>query len=420
MIFSRLSSASMAFVLLFPTVGYYTLATYVNFIIPEGSIGGIAIRVISLVVLLTAYARLSPRMTRPVLPILSYASIFLFIYSFRLIQNIYVDDIYSGQRAILVMSIFFLSGIIPAYLLAAIERGINDRELAWATSAFSFAFVVGIIINRDALAMTSESRMTLDKVNPIALAYVSSSFLLFYFLRFTKSKWTILEALSIVPILLVVVSLSRSRGMMISTAITFLVYVLVLKGNRRIWAVAGLATAAVMVLTFLSPEYQSIVFEALSRIDVDNDMSTAGRALAFKGAWAQFLENPFFGRYVVERLTGYYPHNIYIESLMSVGLVGTVPFAIHLVMALRSSIGLIRNSEGSFAGAFVALLFIREAVGAAASGGIWSVSGFWISSFLVIVMWQSKKVALTRSAFDARSLESINARVRYLRGRGSA
>lgn len=420
MVFSHLFSASMAFVLLFPTVGYYTLATYANFIIPDGSIGGVAIRVLSTIVLCIAYARFSSRMVRPVFPALTWASLFLFIYSCRLLQNVFIDDIYSDQRATLVLSIFFLSSLIPAYLLATMERGMSDREMAWVTSAFSFAFVVGIIINRDALAMTSESRMALDKVNPIALAYVSSSFILFYFLRFTKSKWAMAESLCIVPILLVVVSLSRSRGMLISTAITLLFYVLVVKGTRRIWTIAGLATAAVMVLTFLSPEYQSIVVKALSRINVDSDLSTAGRAAAFQGAWDQFLENPFFGRYVVERLTGFYPHNIYIEALMSVGLVGAVPFTIHVVMAFRSAIGLIRNSEGSFAGVFVSLLFVRDAVGAAASGGIWSVSGFWISSFLVVVMWRSKKVALTRSAFDARSPESTNARLRYLRGRGSA
>jgi O-antigen ligase len=258
-------------------------------------------------------------------------------------------------------------------------------------SLFAALFIVGMVLNREALSQTAEIRMSLDKINPIALAYVASSLMLFYMLAFARSKRAMIEALLVVPVLLLIVSLTRSRGMMISTAITLAVYVLALKGTRRIWVMTGLGGVAAVIGYYANPEYVGYVAEALNRIDVVEDQSTAGRVLALHGAWDQFWADPAFGRYAIELQTQFYPHNIYLESLMAVGLLGTVPFAVHCAMAARAAIGLIREKAASFTRVFIALLFIRDAIGAAASGSLWGATAFWITSFLVIAMWYGRQ-----------------------------
>lgn len=386
-----LASPASAFLLLFPTIGFYTLAAYVNVVAPEGSTGSIVIRAASLAILLIAWVGVPKKHRRRFGSLFLPATIFIAIYSYRLFDNIVFSEINIPPGNILVITVFFLSGIVPAYLLASIDRSINDKDMTTLLSLFSLLFVVGMILNREALMATAERRMMLDKINPIALAYVSSSLMLFYFLSFTRSKWIMFEALLIVPILLLIVSLARSRGMLISTGIALAIYLLVLKGTRRIWTLAGLAIVGATVGLYANPEYIDHVTKALGRIDTESDMSTVGRVMAFQGAWEQFLTDPFLGRYAIELSTNYYPHNIYLESLMSVGLIGTVPFMIHFGMALRAAIGLIRERNASFTRVFVALLFVRDAIGAAGSGGLWSVSGYWITSFLVIVMWYGRR-----------------------------
>jgi O-antigen ligase len=381
------TSPAAAFVLLFPTLGYYTLATYVNVIDPASSLGSIVIRAGSLLVLFVAFASLARHQKRSLGYLLLPASLFLVFYSYRVMENVLYRDMIIPPGNLVVVLTFLMSCIVPAYMLAWSERGIRDDDMRAAASLLAILFVVGMALNWEALVASSERRLALEKVNPISLAYVASSLMLFYLLAFSGSKRAKIEAIVIVPIMLLIVSLARSRGMILSTGLTLVVYVLALHGKRRIKALLLFVSVGLAIGLCADPRYLENVMQALSLIDMDADISTASRAVSFQGAWLQFLDHPLFGRYAVELQLNYYPHNIYLESLMSVGLIGTVPFAIHLTMALRAAWGLLRERERSLSRAFVALLFIREAIGAAASGAIWSVAGFWITSFLVIAMW---------------------------------
>lgn len=386
-------SPSAAFLLIFPTVGYYTLATYSNFLSESDSnSGGTLIRAGSLFVLLIAWVRVPREQRNRFQGMLLPATLFILLYSYRLLENMWFEGMDIAPGNTLILLIFFLSGVVPAFILASMQRALRDEDMIALLSVFSVLFIVGIWFNRDLLMQSaSERRMMLDKVNPIALAYVASSFIIFYLLGVNRSKRAVIEAIVFVPVLLMVVALARSRGMMISTGLAIVVYVLVIKGTRRLWTLGGLLAAAVVVVAYADSQYIEQVTDALNRLDPNTDMSTAGHLLAFQGAWNQFLTDPLFGRYAIELVTGYYPHNIYLESLMSVGIVGTIPFIVHLALASFASFRIIRERNGSFTQNFIALLFIRDAIGAAGSGGVWSVSGFWVTSFVVIMMWHGRR-----------------------------
>jgi hypothetical protein len=388
--FRLVATPAAAFLFLFPTIGYYTVAAYMNVLLPEGNTGGIATRIASLSVLIFTFFKTVKKKGRHFNRFLLPATIFFIFYCYRLLENMFFLELEIRPGNTFVLLSLFFSSIIPAYMLASMARVIRDEDMIPLLSIFAVLFLVGMALNRDMLIATaSEQRAALEKINPISLAYVVSSLLLFYMLTFARSKATMIEALMIVPVLLLIVSMARSRGMIISTCITLIVYVLALRGTRKIWTLIGLGGAAAAIGFYADPEHVASVIEALDQ--VGQDRSSAERAVTFEGAWNQFLEDPVFGRYAIEFQLNFYPHNIYLESLMSVGVVGTAPFIVHLGMALRAAIGLIREKDASFTHVFVALLFIRDGIGAAASGAIWGASGFWIASFIVIAMWYGRR-----------------------------
>lgn len=391
-VFRFLTSPAAAFLLLFPTIGYYTFAAYVNVFSPEGSVGNIVIRAGSLVILFIAFTSVRARQRKCFNKFLIPVTIFLFFYTLRLVENIlFLDiEIISGNN-ILVLMIFFLSSIIPSYVLALIEPAIRDEDIVALLSGFAILFLVGVWLNREALAESAEVRMMLTKINPISLSYVAISFILYYLLQFSRFKRMIIEALLITPVLLVIISLARSRGAIISGILTLIIYILISKGRRRVSMLVILSSVATLITLFADPIYLESAIDALNRIDTHDDLSTKSRILSFGGAWEQFLENPLIGRYAIELQTGGYSHNILLDSLMSVGLIGSIPFALHLGFSLRAAIGIIRNHTLSFAHVFIALLFVRDLIGSQFSGSLWGSSGLWITSFIVISIWYGRK-----------------------------
>lgn len=384
-VFSTAFSPASAFA--FGTLGYYSLAIMVGSGGEESKGFSIYIRLFLFALVIIAYIRPAPRPFSRLGQIMLPATIFLLIYTLRLFENIFISDVVVASGAAVVMGMFLVGGIIPSYMISARFRGIQDRDFVVVTITLFACMVAGLIINRDLLLESSATRMGLEKINPISLGHLGFSFLIFFVLSFKRSLW--IKALAVVgiPLMAVVIVYARSRGPYLAGAGALLLYILLLKGTRRIWLMSGFGLAAIVGGYIIDPDLFAIVTTQLSRTDVVSDMSNQLRVVSFTGAWNQFLENSLVGRYVVEMQTGYYPHNIYLESLMSVGIIGTVPFVIHLILTFRSVAGIIRHKGATIWATFAAVSFVREAIGSAVSGSIWGNTGFWITSFVSIVVW---------------------------------
>ena len=375
-----------AFLLLFPTIGYYILAGIVNIFDPAGSTGTIAIRLGALVLLVLGIIHLRRGTWLPFLPVFFPGTLFLLAYGARLVENVVIQDMVIPPDTNQVLLLFLFASAIPALLMGRAALALRENDLRLLMTAYLGLFALVMALNIGDLSDVGSERLMLTKINPIALAYICSSFLLYYLVFWRASKRVLIETVLAAPFLITIIAMARSRGMMIATAATLVVYVLALRGTARIFAAVGVGAGALILAVFAFPEQFALMTEALGRIDTENDMSTAGRALSFQGAWHQFLEDPAFGRYAIELLTNYYPHNIYLEALMAVGLTGSILFAFHIAFSVRAAIAIIRDKAAPRMHLFVALLFIRDAVGAAASGAVWSASGFWITSFVIIAV----------------------------------
>nr|WP_029355744.1 O-antigen ligase family protein [Mesorhizobium ciceri] len=287
----------------------------------------------------------------------------------------------------MVFSIFLVTSVGTTLLVASMDRAIKNADMILAMNTLCIIFLFGLYLNRDMLFVSQGDRMTLDKINPIAMGHTAFAFLIYFFLVLGKTKKLTIQSAILGPMLLLVVVFSRSRGAYIAGAGALLVYILLLKGSKRVFAVLGALVVAMAILATSGVELIDVVIARLQTINVDADQSTMIRSQLFAGAWSQFLESPVFGRYAVEMRFNFYPHNIYLESLMAVGALGSLPFAAHIVLALRSTVGIIRSGKFPLAAVLAAVLFIREAIAGLASGSLWGNSLFWVTSALTISFW---------------------------------
>lgn len=386
-----LLSPSCVFALSFPTIGYYTFSTYVSLLEADSNLPIIVYRAVSLLFLLVSFV--CAWRYRSAIPLQAWPGLFfLVIYLLRLVENAWVQQIRIPPDTTTALLVFAV-GTIPAVIaLMAIWRQISEADSQKVFSAFALLFVIGAVL---VLLQTGQDltyrRLAFEKVNPISLAYTCSSFLIFYFVVGRKSKRVAIEATVAVPVLIYIAANAQSRGMIISTGMCFLIAIIVQRGKARMVNISVLAILSAIAVLAIEPAVFEKALLALQRIDVISDRSTVLRVLSFQGAYQQFLDDPLFGRYVNEQLTNYYPHNIYLESLMSVGLLGSAPFFLHTFLALKSAILVLRLKNANWVWTFISILFIREAVASAASGSLWGNTGFWMTSFLVIAIWSGHR-----------------------------
>jgi hypothetical protein len=379
-------------------MGYYSFAGFSNYFVPDSNIGGIVIRSSVLLLTIVSFMLTDRRGIPAIGAVFVPAFIFILAYCLRLFENIFLSGIDIFPGPVTIFSMLILGSIFPAFLLARMIGRVTDNQFASAGACLSVVFIGAMALNANNLGSTADVRLELDKINPISLGYTALSFLIFYLFYWRESKLLTLMAAIVTPFLLYIFIYSRSRGPYVACMAMLLAYVLQLKGTKRTWMIVAAVAAGTTVMLFGVREYMGIIFEQFERTDVNFDESTWVHYMAAVGAWQQFLDDFLIGRYAVELVTAYYPHNIYLESLMSVGLIGSTPFAIHLALAGRATVGIFRSGEFPIFAAAIATQFIVECLEGAFSGALWGDSNFWILSFAVVALWygRPRKVNLSR------------------------
>ncbi|MER8689021.1 MULTISPECIES: O-antigen ligase family protein [unclassified Mesorhizobium] len=379
--------------------GIYAFAGLINKFDPESSTGSILVR-LAIVLITVGSFTLLPGKLRSTTAALLPMKIFFVFYLCRLIENVYVSSIAISPGPGMIFSVFLVTSVGATLLIASMDRAIRNTDLIFVMNILCVLFLVGLYLNRDMLFVSQGERMSLDKINPIAMGHTAFAFLIYFFLAVGKTKKLTIQSIILGPLLLLVVVFSGSRGAYIAGAGSLLVYILLLKGSKRVFAILGALAVAMVILASSGLELIDVVIARLQTINVDADQSTMIRSQLYAGAWRQFQEDPLFGRYAVEMQFNFYPHNIYLESLMSVGAFGSLPFAAHIILALRSTVGIIRSGKFPLAAVLAAVIFIREAIAGLASGSLWGNSVFWVTSALTISFWYGYQgfLAKTRNA----------------------
>lgn len=151
-----------------------------------------------------------------------------------------------------------------------------------------------------------------------------------------------------------------------------------------VWAIVLAALLAMGIWKMRSMALENFAF--LDRIHEmvleQQDGQGNIRQAIWKRAWYQFTVNPIFGDSIINDVGYFYSHNIFMDALMSVGIVGTIPFLFWFFLSFRYFIRLPSERKRQLSVLFVA--YLAALLLSMTSGGLFTVPEVWILSAAVI------------------------------------
>jgi O-antigen ligase len=245
------------------------------------------------------------------------------------------------------------------------------------------------MLGSGAITVIWDSRVSTEVLNPISVGYLGASVVVLCLAR--PFRWPGEGRLpgawrGLVFLLLglggaVLAVASGSRGPLLALVLVVAAWLVMspVQRSRRGWriaarvafavlAIAGVTAAAVLVVEILGIN----PFERFIWLLEDDSVGYRRQALA--GSMAQFAMHPWFGDALIERSTLDYPHNIYVESLMSVGLVGTLGLVVFTATAVLAALRLLRRDVDA---AWLGMLCLLQVFGSLTSGALYLSDAFW-------------------------------------------
>lgn len=287
----------------------------------------------------------------------------------------------------------FAVGVCLIPLVAMFELPARATlRLAWALSLAVVATAsLGLLwlLGTGAITVIWDSRVSTEVLNPITVGYLGASLVVLCLARpfhlpgelpgpapLRGAAWFLLGAagagLSVA---------SGSRGPLLALALVVAAWLVLSPVQRRhrgwriaarvgfaLLVVAAIAVAAVVVTELLGVN----PFKRFLWLLEDDSVGYRRQALA--GSLAQFASSPWFGDALIERSTLDYPHNIYVESLMSVGIVGTAGLLVFTLAVVRAAVTLLRREVSA---AWVGMLSLLHIFASLTSGALYLSDAFW-------------------------------------------
>lgn len=223
-------------------------------------------------------------------------------------------------------------------------------------------------------------------VHPLALGYLGAALIAFsiYFFCCLNDgrralRWSAAAFLCGLGVPLLVGS--ASRGPVLAVSATILILLCSLFRRKAIGhAVAFLVITialTIATLTYTSATGSNLVNRLLA-IDsaIEAQSGEADRLVLYAEAFSMFLDSPVFGESTKLPGRDEYPHNLFVESLMATGLVGTIPLVILLGLAIRAAWRIMTRRPEL---AWMPLLFLLNFVGAMFSFAIYTNVPLWLS-----------------------------------------
>jgi hypothetical protein len=265
-------------------------------------------------------------------------------------------------------------------------------RLAWALSLGVVALAsLGLLwlLGSGAITVFWDSRVSTEVLNPISVGYLGASLVVLCLARpfhlpgelpgsaaLRGCAWFVLGAAGAG-----LAVASGSRGPLLALALVVAAWLVLSPVQRRHrgWRIAArlafalLVAAAVAVAAIVVTDLLGVnPFERFLWLLEDDSVGYRRQALA--GSLAQFASSPWVGDALIERSTLDYPHNIYVESLMSVGLVGTAGLLVFTLATVRASLTLLRRDVSA---AWVGMLSLLHVFASLTSGALYLSDAFW-------------------------------------------
>ena len=275
--------------------------------------------------------------------------------------------------------LYYLAGtLIPAVSVAVMALAWNDQKVArtcaivgMATCAMILVVSLTDVASWRSTTEVSAGRLSYDILNPIAIGNVGAmTAIASACLLLEQRRWWTIVGLAAG---LVVLGLSLSRGPLVSLGACLAAYFFV---TRR-WRLLALMGAALVGVTF-TDGFQEVL-RSLRLDDLGHDAASAERLIVLRYAFAAIGENPLFGTSYLEPITGLYPHNLFVDAALALGIGGLL--ALIWISARSLMVGVWGMRRGDV---FLPMVLVYWLVEAQFSGAVWSNSMFWLPAVIVL------------------------------------
>lgn len=184
-------------------------------------------------------------------------------------------------------------------------------------------------------------------LNPILISFYGELLLISGLAKYLYSSGTLVKKIGIASTIclgLFTLIIGASKGPLLAATLLvlfqFVAYFIYARKTREFLLKLAIIPLGVL-LAFRSFVLSKIEWERLTIVRrligfAENQQSGEKEVRDFQwaSAWQQFLEHPVIGDRFLDRATGYYPHNVYLESLMATGVVGSLLFFSLIIYAL--------------------------------------------------------------------------------------
>lgn len=319
-------------------------------------------------------------------------TLFLFLYSVRLIYDLSIRSIPSPSMDPQLIYLFHFGGVIIPVIAVSFMK-INIVKLNTSIFYVSFIHCIFVLIGlyllygTNIVQLLSERYMygddsinggTGSPLNPILVS--RSGAVLFVLLlvnvlfKTNKIKSYLYIVGFILSILLIV--LGGSRGPLVTCIVLSIITIFFYLKNsntKNIFVVLFGFLVSLIGLNYTITNYSEsigLVIRINESLLNQEDVNYGGRGGHFESAFNQFINNPFFGDKIFDNHLGFYPHNLFLESFMALGIFGG------LIFAYLTFINTIKGGKKNIINTYIT--FLCFTLFGFTSGAIWSSFEFWI------------------------------------------
>ena len=295
--------------------------------------------------------------------------LFWFLYTLRLINDWMFTTLQGADYA---LQFFVASSVLPA--VALMKAGAYNRR-RFAFVGFLIAGVGAITSllaarygNADIQEVTDVSgRLSLAALDPVSLGHLAASALLCGLVLWGSARPGAKVLLASVFLLLVwCLVLTGSKGPALALLVCVGLWAL-RKGQAWKFALLAIPMIVWMLVSSDNP--------LTSRLSgSEDDQSTVDRLMILSDSISQIEASPIMGSAFVELNSGFYPHNVFIEAGLALGIPGAILFLCLIAIGARRAWKSLRTQND-----LLGLLFIQGVFAAATSGAIFGASLLWVT-----------------------------------------
>lgn len=313
---------------------------------------------------------------------------FLLFFSFYIMKVYYTlqnfpfnDNVLPALRNVLY---YFVLIIVPLPVVAILSLDYKKIDFKrFYKTVFSFLFVI-LSVNFLFIGKENGNRNGIFNAYYIITGYYGLSLVVmslfsYLFLKEKSKIYLIGLLLGFTPMFV-----SAARSPVLAFFLIVFLFIL-LKNNRKYWIYSGIAVVLFAVSFFII--YKSgigdniVFFKRINAAIFENNAS--GRSYYLNKGIDVFTNNPWFGGRVLFE-DGMYSHNLFVDILMSTGLLGIILFIIYFKFVVKIFIKVLKNIYKYKESGILVFFFLQYLVLVQTSGCTYASFEFWYFGAAII------------------------------------